>query len=1383
MTVKLNKTLSLVCVALLTMLLGPQSVDARGGSGSPAALQRYVIELQDPPLAAYDGRQLSVLRRNKDKRLVPTAIHHTGKRKLNVHSPEARAYLGFITERHEDFNHEASRLLQRAIAPIHQYRLATNGVAVDLSEEDAALLAKSPLVKSISKDRIRRLETFAGPEWIGAGQIWSGGSGFSASEGENIIVGVLDSGINWDSPSFDDPTIGGYAHTNPLGATLGLCNLPEVRCNNKLIGVYDYVSDVPTTEDVEENTNGKDIGGHGSHVASIAVGNPVNIPVPDRGNQTLSGVAPKANLITYRICHTNNCFDSFTIAAIDQAIEDGVDVLNYSIGGDATNPWFSGTIERAFLNARGAGVIVVTSAGNAGPDDSSIGSPANAPWIVGVGYATHNVGDGSVLQNLVGGNTTPPGDITGASLTGGTGQRVIVHARDYGFALCGSGETELQPTCTGNQGQSNPWQGEKPFNGQIVVCDRGTYGRVEKGKNVLLAGAGGYILANTADFGEALVTDNHCLPASHIGERDGDNLREWLASGSGHGGAISDPHFVEADRFADHIQLTSSRGPGLPPVEDVLKPNLIAPGYRIFAATENGQQYTYLSGTSMASPHVAGAGALVKSVHPDWTVSQVISAIETTANRDLAMDDYDGDAATAHEQGAGRPQLGEAVNTGLYLDVTVNEFVLANPAAGGEPGNLNMAGLVDASCRGNCSFTRKVTDHMGGGNWNATPLDFPVGVTATVTPANFTLGNGSTRELEIAIDLGGVPDIGEWVDGRIRLSAAGSSDQYLTVAVKSHVGVLPESWTINDNRNGGWHGFSLSNLTSLPDATFTSGGLVRPDQTTELLVEDLTWDDPYDGGEGVFTTWHDLPQGGLWLHTETLASTAGDLDLYVGRDDNDNGIAEPWEELCNSALEGDTEQCDLYDLSPGSYWSLVQNWEGFEVGGDEVTLLHAAIASSADGNLAVSGPGITNAGDTIPLRVSWDNLDALPGEQFLGAVGVGASRNTPNSIGVIPLRFNRNGIAGTETFPLVNGTTHRLAINASESHDRLFIDVPPGTSRMTIFTNGAEAAQNNGLTMELKRLDFDEAFSEPPFAAPAGDAPTIVSAQGVGGVGPSITVVGVEAGRWYPVLTNDNDSPIAVEIRADVEFQGSPIAARPGLWQPGSRPGLGQGYEYNQGGPSRVLIWYSYDEAGQPTWYIAGNPVAAGNIWTADLRRFTNDGTDQQSAPVGQVSISSLAEDDAMFSYTLFGQSGTDRMQPISALTCPQIGGSAKSYTGVWFRGVDGLGGASLLVNANTQSQIHYLFDDSGRPRWLYAQDLVEPEPTNNELPMFQFSGYCAVCEASSVSSVTVGALERSFDSESTGSWTLDYLFKSPLSGSVNRTDQISKLTDEMDCQ
>ena len=107
----------------------------------------------------------------------------------------------------------------------------------------------------------------------------------------------------------------------------------------------------------------------------------------------------------------------------------------------------------------------------------------------------------------------------------------------------------------------------------------------------------------------------------------------------------------------------------------------------------------------------------------------------------------------------------------------------------------------------------------------------------------------------------------------------------------------------------------------------------------------------------------------------------------------------------------------------------------------------------------------------------------------------------------------------------------------------------------------------------------------------------------------------------------------------------------------------------------------------------------------------------------------------------------------------------------------------SVLVSELTQAQIHYLFDGTGTARWLYAQDLVSPAPTNSELPMLQFSGYCALCEATSVSSETVGMLERSFSSEIAGSWTLDYVFAEPLTGSVNRTDQIQKLTDTLVCE
>jgi len=1392
-TGKMTGKSALTLIALLVLLLAMPAHAARTGNETSAGLQRYVIELLDPPLAVYMGQELSVPGRNGKTQMAATATLSTGDRKLNMRSPESVAYLQFLAERRQEFLAEASLTLGRTLSSVHDYRTVSNGLAVDLGAAEAELLAESPLVKVLETDTRHQLQTFAGPEWIGAGAVWDGTSGFSDSRGEGIIVGIIDSGINWDHPSFSNPSVDGYTHTNPLPGKLGLCNDPVsgAQCNDKLIGVYDFVTDDPDTADtVEENTNGKDNSGHGSHVASTAAGNPVNTFLDGSINVTISGVAPRANIIAYRVCYQGEpvaadsagCMGSAILSAIDQAVADGVDVINYSIGSGPSDPWRIGSIARAYLTARSAGVFVATSAGNEGPNPGTIGSPANAPWIFAVGNATHNVLFGSAVQDLSGGATAPPPDLIGASLTDGIGVRKIVHARDYGNALCGEGEAELQASCGANLGLSNPWDGEKPFNGEIVVCDRGTYGRIEKGKNVLLAGAGGFILANTDNDGGSVVADDHCLPATHIGDKDGDVLRSWLASGSNHEGSISGYSLVEQDSFGDQVNRSSSRGPALAPVNDVLKPNVIAPGTSILAASDLGQSFLTLTGTSMSSPHVTGAAALIKSVHPDWTPSQISSAIELTATAEVATDRGTG-PATPHIRGAGRPQIGQAVNAGLYLEATHSEFTLANPANGGQPSELNLPNLVDSACQSECSFQRKVTDMMGGGSWTASAVGFPAGTQVVISPSSFSLGNGQSRELTITLDVTGSGVVGDWVYGSVRLSAAGSPDLFLTAAVYSDGGDLPETWVMNDDRNGGWQELTLSGLVALPDATFTSGGLVKPSYEVLNLIEDPSFENAYDGGSGVYTAWHSMPLGALWLYAETLESTAEDIDLFVGRDDNGNSRADESEQLCASTSSIELELCELYDLPPGNYWVLVQNWTGTEPGGDDIPLLHAGVGPSADSNLAVSGPGIISAGATIPLRVSWDNLDALPGDQFFGAIGVGSDRDTPNNVGVIPLRFNRSGISDAETFPLVNGMTHHLALDAGEMHDRIFIDVPPGTDSLTVFTDAAVDAQNNGLRLELKRLEFADAFSEPPFAAAAAGAPTLVSADGTGGVGPSITVVGVDPGRWYAVLSNSNASPSAVSIQATASLSGDPLAAQQGLWEPGSRPGLGQGYEYNEAGSFRALIWYTYDEAGQPAWYISSNPVSGSNIWSSDLLRFTNDGAEQHFARVGRITITRLGVNDTMFSYTLFGQSGSERMQPISSLTCPQVGVSARSYTGLWYRGLDGLGGASVLVNSSTQSQIHYLFDDMGMPRWLYAQDVVNPEPTNSEIPMLQFSGYCAVCDKGTVSSQTVGVLERSFDSETSGSWALDYMFGAPLSGSVERTDSIIKLTDEMECQ
>ncbi|MCW8924638.1 MAG: S8 family serine peptidase, partial [Xanthomonadales bacterium] len=840
-------TVILAILSVSPSLLAKSESAAKGGNER----QRYIIELQDPPLAAYDGRELQTPERDiQSIRLQPTANRLTGARKLDVNSERSKKYLRFLDQRFQAFSGEAALKLGRQLQVKRRYRVVSNGLAADLSAEEAEALRQLRGVRSIQPIKRHKLQTDSGPTWIGADSIWDGTAGFPESGGEGIVIGVIDSGINWIHPSFKDlgeglPPGGPWDHVNPYGTVLGLCvEDPSVLCNDKLVGVYEFVEDNPNTEVVEEANGGKDNSGHGSHVASIAAGNPIAVTVREVPAE-LSGVAPHANLVTYRVCYIGDpedseddgCDTDAIKAAIEQAVIDGVDVINYSIGSDAYDPWTTApnATTRDFLNARGAGIFVVTSGGNAGPNSGTVGAPANAPWITAVGNATHDRVYASVLENLSGGDTTPPPSLVGASYTAGIGIRQIVHARDFDNALCGIGESPefpvgYEPGCSDYSGTTNPFA-PGTFDGEIVVCDRGEYGRVEKGKNLQLAGAGGYVLANTDDPNlQDLVPDDHCLPALHIGYEDGELLRTWLDSGTGHMASISGFDIFHITEAGDILSSSSSRGPNLPPVENILKPDVIAPGTNINGAYD-GDLYDFypLSGTSMASPHVAGAAALLKSVHPNWTASVLSSVIPMTATPELAVD-HDGSVATPHKRGAGRPRLDLAVNAGLYLDETEMGFITANPGLGGDPKSLNLPGLVDSGCSTVCDFQRTVTDLVGGATWTASATGFPDGVSVNVTPSNFTLADGASRALTISVDitLAGPDKIGTWLYGDVKLTASSLPEMVFPTAVYSTGGSLPFEWQILSDSPSGWKEFALSGLVAMPDAIFTSGGLVEP---------------------------------------------------------------------------------------------------------------------------------------------------------------------------------------------------------------------------------------------------------------------------------------------------------------------------------------------------------------------------------------------------------------------------------------------------------------------------------------------------------------------------------------------------------------------------
>ncbi|HID49387.1 MAG TPA: hypothetical protein EYP40_07240, partial [Chromatiales bacterium] len=282
----------------------------------------YLIRLEQAPVASYRGGL---------RGLASTSPEVMGELKLDVRSAEARAYRAFLEDRQEQILDAITQRVGHEPETVYRYYYGNNGMAVWLTADEAAQVRELPGVISVQRDTKRQLHTDAGPAWIGASDLWAGSGGLSPTQGEGIVMGVIDTGINPSNPSFADVGADGYDHTNPRGASnyVGVCNPGDpgydvtFPCNDKLIGAWGY----PTVNGGDP----RDYNRHGSHTASTAAGNHVDaVLVAPTVNLAarISGVAPHANIIAYAGC----CTASALAAAIDHAIADGVDVINYSIG-------------------------------------------------------------------------------------------------------------------------------------------------------------------------------------------------------------------------------------------------------------------------------------------------------------------------------------------------------------------------------------------------------------------------------------------------------------------------------------------------------------------------------------------------------------------------------------------------------------------------------------------------------------------------------------------------------------------------------------------------------------------------------------------------------------------------------------------------------------------------------------------------------------------------------------------------------------------------------------------------------------------------------------------------------------------------------------------
>src|SRR3954471_11733734 len=845
---------SLAVLALLAML----AVGSQAGASAP--LHRYVIQLSDSPLASYRGGIPGLAATNPAK---------LGATKLDPTSAASRAYLSYLSQKQTSFQRTLAQTLGRAVAFPFTYRYAFNGVAAVLSESEAAAVANLSGVKHVEQEHTQQLQTDVGPAWIGATSIWDGSAvgGAHGSMGEGVVVGDIDTGINHDHPSFAATGGDGYTVRNPRGTYYGLCDpvTGAPLCNSKLIGVYDFTGTSP--EDDNE---------HGSHTASTAVGNVtpaavLHAPTIDI-TRKLSGVAPHANLITYKACTAAGCLNVDTTQAIDQATADGVDVINFSIGGGSDDAW-SDSNAQAFLGARDAGVFASVAAGNDGPAERTLGAPANAPWVTAVAATTHNRKFVNALTGMTGGSNAPA-DMTGAGVTAGYGPATVVYAGDYGYPLCGDGPAVA---ATGDSAITPFPPGT--FHGEIVLCDRGTYGCVAKAKNVAAGGAGGYILANDQASGDSLIGDAFSIPGVALTYSDGLAVKAWLATAGTHTARSAGESLDLSPANGDQMASFSSRGPDKN-VPDVLKPDVAAPGVDILAAVNStnplaAPAYGILSGTSMATPHMTGAAALIRAVHSTWTPAEIQSALMTTAKTSVTEN---GKTVGPFSRGAGRADLTKAALAGLLLNETTPNYTAADPSTGGDPTTLNEASIANSGCEATCTWTRTVTSALGtSARWTAS-VTKPKNVGLTVSPSSFTLAPGASQKLTITADVS-KQAVGQWLEGEIRLSAgklAPGAHLPAEIFVGRATSVALES--------AGTSGSATVSLSSkVPITSFQSRvwGLAKGTVSHLQMTQDSAPLFPYTSAN-TSVTLVDVPAGSKVLAAAIESATSTDVDLYVG---------------------------------------------------------------------------------------------------------------------------------------------------------------------------------------------------------------------------------------------------------------------------------------------------------------------------------------------------------------------------------------------------------------------------------------------------------------------------------------------------------------------
>lgn len=986
----------IAAVALLATSLAGGSIAAAAapppanagiiGKGTQTAFTpgRYIVTLADQPAATYDGGVRGFDATTPDEG-----------EQLNPRRQAVQEYGDYLAETQQEVAESVGATIDAS------YTLTFNGFSADLSVEQLAELSVNKLVAGLVPDEMKHITVERPTEFLGLegeGGVWEaiGGAEFA---GDGVVVGVLDTGIAPENPAFageplgttpgDAPYLDGdtITFTKSDGGTFtGACVEGEQftvdDCNTKIVSARYFVSGFGVDNlggaDLGEYVSPRDGDGHGSHTASTAAGN-LETPATVAGLDfdTFSGVAPAAKIAAYKVCWTgpnpdatndDGCTTTDLLAAIDQAVADGVDVINFSIGGGSATSTAEPT-DIAFLGAAAAGVFVAASAGNAGPGPTTLDNAA--PWITTVAAstipnyeATVELGDGqqfagaSVTVDRTEGAEPVSGPLVAASAAGLPG------AESPNLCLTDT----LDPAVV---------------TGTIVVCERGVNPRVDKSAEVARAGGIGTVLINPTVSSTDL--DTHVIPTVHLDAEAFEPVLAYAATPDATATLLPD-NLTGVETPTPQVAGFSSRGPIEVDGSDIIKPDIAAPGVGILAATANPEggepTYALLSGTSMAAPHIAGLAALYLGERPLATPAEIKSAFMTTAYDTV---NREGAAVTdPYAQGAGHVDPTRFFSPGLlYLNDTPDwlsylegaGYDVIDPAVEAiDPSDLNLASIGVGSLTATETITRSVTSTQAG-TFTAS-INVP-GIEATVEPSTLTFGAaGETQSFTITVTR---------TDAQLDAFSTGFltwTSGYTTV--RSPVAIRPVTIIAPDDVYG-------EGVSGAVDIEVTPGGtgdipLASTGLSAGVLHPDPTGVETEHSGSGTngdsFTYQVTVGEGAQYARFDLDAiDDTSDLDLIVYQLDASGTPIAGWQ----SASAAADERVNLVAPTPAEYLVIVSVYSANPTTAFD---LSTYVVTPGGDPLAFTPPVLAGVqGETLTYAASWNGLEPL--SRYLGLIEYG----------------------------------------------------------------------------------------------------------------------------------------------------------------------------------------------------------------------------------------------------------------------------------------------------------------------------------------------------------------------------------------------------------